>query len=129
MNITVRDAEADDYPHLAQLTGYPVKRWWEWDRKHLVAVAMLDGKIIGVIVVGLDEPALTFEIRHVEVMRYYRRMRVGRHLWTFVVNKVPPAEFAADVDETFVEGCCYLRALGFRCVGRNGDGSLRFERR
>lgn len=126
--VNIREATKHDYAFLAQLTGHPVTRWLEWDRQHFIFVATIRQQIAGVLVVGFDSEESTFQIHHLEVMRFYRRNRIARQLWGLAIGELPPTNYVANVADEFTDVQCTLRAFGFRCVGRNGDGSMRFVR-
>lgn len=128
MNIACREVRKSDYPFLTQLTGIPVTQWFDWDRTSFLAVALLGGQIIGVFAVGIGSEDNELVVLHMETMRYYRRMRVMRHLWTFAVGALIPFDWRANVGEEYLEAQCTLRSLGFRCTSKNEDGSLCFVR-
>lgn len=126
--VNVREATKHDYAFIAQLTGNTLPRVLEWDRKHFIFVATVKEQVVGVLVVDFDGDESTFEIVHLEVMKFYRRNRIARQLWGFAIGEFPPTHYVANVGEEFTDAQCALRQFGFRCVGRNGDGSLRFVR-
>lgn len=126
--VNVREASKHDYPFLSQLTGLSLPRWLEWDRQHFIFAATVKDQVAGVLVVGFDSEENTFEVHHLEVMRFYRRNRIARQLWGFTISQLPPTYYVANVGDEFTDAQCTLRSFGFRCVGRNGDGSMRFVR-
>ena len=121
------DAQADDIPFLVQLTGVDLATWSAWCRKHVVVVARNNHGLLGVIVLRPVEEG-TIEILHLEVMPYYRRLRLARMLWNHVIENTVPANFVANVPERSTDLQCTLRQFGFKCIGTRDGGALQFVR-
>lgn len=124
----VRQAKPDDYPFLANLTGNPIPRWFEWDRQDVIYVVEQEGRILGCMVVTFDPEASTYILKYLFVMKYFRRNGIARAMWGTAFMQLIPGHWVAHVGEQFTDAQCCLRSFGFRCVGTNADGSLRFVR-
>lgn len=127
MTYKISEAIPDDLPFLAQLTGIDLPTWLQWNRRCCVLVARAERGVVGVLVVrGRDD--MSFEIVHLEVMKFYRRLRMARMLWNHAIEHLLPTTWHADVPEGRTDVQCTLRQFGFRCVGTQDGGRLQFIR-